>query len=406
MKILIEQKKVRRFVILGMILSVFLLIFGWVQSKRRNYLQDGYAVLRPEQKVGEQTYRVEARTQKKGKKTVEILVQPRQYSQEELEELFSQTAQNLPKEVLGKNQSWEKLEYPLSLESTTTEEGIDILWKSEQMDRIQRKEEQEILKEGESIELTLILSCQDQEREYLIQGKIFDPELNFWEKLKKSLIDQQEEKRRAVFDLPKEIDGEMVFYSYPLDGYPFFLGFVGILCTIFMVLAYQSQIKEKQKKKAEQMLLDYPEILFKFGILFDCGMTVKKAWFKLANDYQKTLQEKKQGVRYAYEEICKSAKMMENGAMEKDVYRQFALSCSLIPYRKLATLLEQNVSKGNRSLKQIFDQEIDQAFEQKMNVSKKQGEEASIKLLLPMSCIFILILLIICIPSIFLFSGV
>ena len=57
------------------------------------------------------------------------------------------------------------------------------------------------------------------------------------------------------------------------------------------------------KLRNNQLLLDYPEIINKFILLINAGMTIKQAWSKIPEDYRQKLNKGEINIRYAYEEM-------------------------------------------------------------------------------------------------------
>ena len=69
---------------------------------------------------------------------------------------------------------------------------------------------------------------------------------------------------------------------------------------------------------------------------------------------------------------------------EGRAYRLFGDRCGLRQYQKLAALLEQNMRTGTRGMRQLLEEEMALALEQRKDLAKRQGEEAGTKLLLPL----------------------
>lgn len=119
------------------------------------------------------------------------------------------------------------------------------------------------------------------------------------------------------------------------------------------------------------MMLDYPEIMNKLTLLIGAGMTVKKAWEKIVQDYER--QKDSMGVRYAYEEMAVAYREMRSGLTETESYERFGRRCGLKAYRRLAGLLEQNLRKGTKGLTALLGIESRQAFEERRGLQKDGG---------------------------------
>ena len=66
---------------------------------------------------------------------------------------------------------------------------------------------------------------------------------------------------------------------------------------------------------------------------------------------------------------------------------------------KLAGLLEQNRKTGLKNLRHLLDDEVMDAFEERKNLAKRQGEEAATKLLLPLFLMLGIVMVIVAVPA-------
>lgn len=126
-------------------------------------------------------------------------------------------------------------------------------------------------------------------------------------------------------------------------------------------------------------------------------MSVRRAFQKAAMDYK----NKKEilGCRYAYEELLQSSYEMENGISEGEAYLRFGQRCNEVRYKTLATLLVQNLKKGNQGLVQMLEQESVTAWEDRKRKAKVLGEAAATKLLVPMVLMLLVVIAILLIPA-------
>ena len=68
-------------------------------------------------------------------------------------------------------------------------------------------------------------------------------------------------------------------------------------------------------------------------------------------------------------------------------------------YQKLAALLEQNMRTGTRGMRQLLEEEMALALEQRKDLAKRQGEEAGTKLLLPLFIMLGIVMVMIVVPA-------
>ena len=90
---------------------------------------------------------------------------------------------------------------------------------------------------------------------------------------------------------------------------------------------------------------------------------------------------------------------IKDGCPEGQAYEKFGLRIGLLPYRKFASLLFQNLQKGSGNLRYLLEQEADSVMEERKNAAKKQGEEAGTKMLMPMMLMLVIVLIIIVVPA-------
>ena len=82
------------------------------------------------------------------------------------------------------------------------------------------------------------------------------------------------------------------------------------------------------------------------------------------------------------------------------------IKCNLFYYKKLVSLILQNLKKGSDGLREAMMNESRSAFEERKQTARRLGEEAGTKLLLPMMLMMGIVLVIIVIPAYFSFGGI
>ena len=92
---------------------------------------------------------------------------------------------------------------------------------------------------------------------------------------------------------------------------------------------------------------------------------------------------------------------MQGGVPEGECYENYGKRCGISCYRKLGTMLSQNLKKGSGGLSQLLEREAQESFEDRKNLAKKMGEEAGTKLMIPMFLMLIIVFAIVIIPAFF-----
>lgn len=339
---------------------------------------------------------------------VEVEVSEQQYSSEEIQELFDRVIRRMEEYILGDNESLDKVESNLNLLTKVPDEPVEISWELDRYDvmNIRGELQESTLKEaGTLVKLSAVLTyTEDEEKQALYQCmvKIYPKTLSKEEKSTqkvKEQIQKQEEQNRTQKSvrLPEYIQGRKVSYYEKMDSRGIVLIIMAVLIGILLyALKLQNQGKEQARKK-QQMLMDYPEIINKMTLFLGAGMTVKRAWRKIVEDYDR--QKDTWGVRYAYEEMRKACYEMESGVTEAESYENFGRRCNVQVYIRFGALLSQNLRKGTMGLTQLLKLESIQAFEERKARAKRSGEEAGTKLLLPMFLMLAIVLVIVIVPA-------
>lgn len=341
---------------------------------------------------------------------LEIEVGEKQYTEAEMKEVFKDAVKKLESLILGRNRSLDDVREDLHLITEIPGEPITVSWEINRYDLMNiygelNKTGVVSETEGALVKLKACLTYTKDESMQVMEemsARVYPPKLSGNAKKAakvKQVIAEEEERSReeAVLKLPKEVDGRRVELRNPdnLRGW-YVLGLGPVLCLLLVSLQRQNEQKEREDKE-RQMMLDYPEIMNKLTLLIGAGMTVKKAWEKIVQDYER--QKENIGVRYAYEEMAVAYREMRSGLTEIESYERFGRRCGLKAYRRLAGLLEQNLRKGTKGLTALLGIESRQAFEERKAAAKRRGEEAGTKLLAPMFFMLAMVLVVVIIPA-------
>lgn len=338
---------------------------------------------------------------------VEITISEKAYTAEEIQELFQRSIRWLDAKILGENESPDRIEKNMELVTEIKGEPIDVSWELDRYDVMNvygEINEGSLEKEGTPVKLSAVLTYRERKEDqalYECVVMVYPETLNekekFLQRLNEEIRKNDEETRtKPVFMLPGKIGGKEVHF-YPVmetRGYVLMIMAALILCLVH-ALDRKNEEKETEKRR-RQMRLDYPEIVSKLTLLLGAGMTVKRAWKRIAEDYGKKAGAQK---RYAYEEMLYTCREMESGVMESESYERFGRRCGLQEYIKLGALLSQNLRKGTKGLRELLRIEAVQAFEERKARAKRLGEEAGTKLLMPMFLMLLVVLVIVIVPA-------
>ena len=385
-----------------------LLSLAVVASVGKPKAEERYQMKRPSYGEGNLETEVEALVEGESERlAVPITVKERQYTQKELSELFAAYEERLPELILGDNESLDQVRSPLSLPDTLENGAISVSWYLEPSNYMndQGEFEEEPPEEGSLVELCAILKYQEKEQEYRFFAKLYPREKTSGERLGQRLAEEaaREEERDPTAGevlLPEEIDGKKIQWMTP--GTPIVpLGAALLFVMIWYLLTKdEKKLKEKLEFRRRQMIMDYPMILYKMSMLLGAGMTIQGAFRKIAFHYKETRGNE---LHYAYEEMLNACYQMEKGTGEAAAYENFGQNCQDLRYIKFGSMLSQNLKKGSKGLSELLMREASLGMEERRNLACRMGEEAGVKLLLPMMLMLVLVMVILIVPSVLAF---
>lgn len=348
---------------------------------------------------------------RKKKIPIEVEVSEQNYSSEEVRELFDSIIRQMEPLILGENESLDRVETDLNLVTEIPEEPIEVAWELDRYDvmnirgEIQIDELEKLSEEGVLVTLNAVLTyTENEEAQALYQcvAKVC-PQKKSEEEEKVRMIEdeiqvrEKEDRTQETWELPEEVQGQELSYYRKMDTRGLVLIVMAFLVGI-LLYALKIQNQEKAKlQRSQEMILDYPEILNKMTLFLGAGMTVRRAWNKIVEDYE--CQKKVWGTRYAYEEMRQACHEMDSGISEAESYENFGKRCNLQVYIRFGALLSQNLRKGTKDLTQMLKIEEMQAFEERKAQAKRLGEEAETKLLFPMFLMLAIVLIIVIVPA-------
>ena len=238
------------------------------------------------------------------------------------------------------------------------------------------------------------------------------------ENVTESVAKQKESERQAILDavvqynqdkndpdyyyLPETWNGKTLQWQKERDTSGELLAALCLAAAFSVMILQMREEQEKVLKRREQLLMDYPGLIMKFTLLIQAGMTSRKAFRKMAMDYQRKKQKK---ARAAYEEIMVVCREMESGVSEYEAYRRFGERCDQVKYKTFSTLLIQNLQKGSKNLADLLEKESMEAWDERKRKARVMGEAAATKLLLPMVMMLLVVMAVVMIPALLSFYG-
>lgn len=338
---------------------------------------------------------------------VKIPVRERRYTDAEAENLFDRIFPELKEQLLGENESLEEVRRNLNLRNSLGDYGFRIIWESENpelIDSFGTVHNEGIAEDGEITWLRAIVTDGRHERRYDMKVSVYPPFFTPEEKMAAAFeawagqmdLEQQTKDR---LNLPPVYDGQNLTYCQPKEKDYRIFPVLGILLAALLHIKEGIDKQKKAKKREQQLLFDYSEVVAKLVVYIGAGLTVRGAWERITAGYEEAVRQGKRSRRPVYEEMLKTAGQLGSGMAEGQAFSEFGRRCGLQSYRKLTALLEQNRKTGSRQLRPALELEMVTAFEQRKNLAKKLGEEAGTRLLLPLLLMLGVVMVMIVVPA-------
>lgn len=325
------------------------------------------------------------------------------YEEEELLRELQKASEGLEILFLKDNRDLGHIMYPVSMPSMYPETQISIHWYLDSWAYVNTDGtvKNEPLKDPVFVNVQAILSLEGESLTWEKRIRICPPETpDAGQKIKMleyELAEFQKERADRIL-LPGVILGEPVTWYQKEENRWKWLVMLTILALIVLAGGKKKEEETARKKRERGMQLDYPEIVSRLSLYMGAGVSTRKAWERIVENYEKKGPDAKRHA--AYEEMRTALYEMQNGITESVAYERFGRRCRMPSYLKLGTLLSQNLRKGTRNLAGLLQEESREAFENRKALAKRMGEECESKLLLPMIMMLLTILIIIMYPAV------
>lgn len=401
------KEALKKFIII-LVTSFLIAVLFLVSNKEEHILQNGNILYRPSYNENEKEVTIKAGVESiENAKNVTLQIEPEKYTLEEFETVVIENIPSLEKEILDINLSAEEITDNLKLPTLLMDTPIKIRWESEAEEIVKTDgtvNRKYVSGNGSTVGLSAIFTYEDYKMVHTICLFVKPEKLSDQEILHNKLLEKMKDifessQTNEKIELPKEIEGKKVFYEEEIankTGIIFIFFIMGVLIWFILL---KDGLEKQEKKREQQLIRDYPELISQFTLLLSAGMTISGAWTKLVSQYEKNQRRNEKERRYLYEEMVLTLREIKNGVSEVEAISDFGNRIKLTPYLKFSSLLSQNIRKGSRGLTELLREEGKLAYEERKENAKQLGEEAGTKLLLPMIIMLSIVLVIILVPS-------
>lgn len=336
------------------------------------------------------------------KGTVELEIEEKQPTKNEAKKLLEKAKEEIDATFLGENKALEQVMSDVILQDAYQDGMVAAEWSFDDYtyigtDGVIKENE---LDEPELVEATAVLTCGEYQQIYRFSMQLcpcsVETEKGLRREIQKKIRQQPLEKSEIT--LPSDIAGIPLQWKKTgnMDGA--MLSILGIV--VCFLLPYGQKLEEQKQKKIilEKRKKDYPMLVEELSLFLAAGVTFTEAARKMTENYER--RKKQTGkVQEGYELWKKLSYEMRDGVREADAIMRFGKESGRKEYKKLALLLEQNRRQGSQHMIQQLEQENLIAFEMRKNQVKREGEEASVKLLFPMMGMLGIVIVILILPA-------
>ena len=334
--------------------------------------------------------------------TVELEIEEKQPTKNEAKKLLEKAKKEIDATFLGENQALEQVMSDVILQDAYQDGMVAAEWSFDDYtyigsDGVIKENE---LDEPELVEATAVLTCGEYQQIYRFSMQLcpcsVETEKGLRREIQKKIKQQPLEKSEIT--LPSDIAGIPLQWKKTgnMDGA--MLSILGIV--VCFLLPYGQKLEEQKQKKIilEKRKKDYPMLVEELSLFLAAGVTFTEAARKMTENYER--RKKQTGkVQEGYELWKKLSYEMRDGVREADAIMRFGKESGRKEYKKLALLLEQNRRQGSQHMIQQLEQENLIAFEMRKNQVKREGEEASVKLLFPMMGMLGIVIVVLILPA-------
>ena len=334
--------------------------------------------------------------------TVELEIEEKQPTKNEAKKLLEKAKKEIDATFLGENKALEQVMSDVILQDAYQDGMVAAEWSFDDYtyigtDGVIKENE---LDEPELVEATAVLTCGEYQQIYRFSMQLcpcsVETEKGLRREIQKKIRQQPLEKSEIT--LPSDIAGIPLQWKKTgnMDGA--MLSILGIV--VCFLLPYGQKLEEQKQKKIilEKRKKDYPMLVEELSLFLAAGVTFTEAARKMTENYER--RKKQTGkVQEGYELWKKLSYEMRDGVREADAIMRFGKESGRKEYKKLALLLEQNRRQGSQHMIQQLEQENLIAFEMRKNQVKREGEEASVKLLFPMMGMLGIVIVVLILPA-------
>lgn len=389
-------------VLLCILLTAMICIPAAILLRPRSDKVEGGRIKRPD--YGESAASDKLLAKVKGEteeREISVHVGERKYTKKEVNTFLEQAEQEFAGEMLGENASEDEVRSELVFPRALQDGRVTVEYLTIPYGVLSEEGKIEEIPDegGKLVEIKATFSCQGEQRIYECAVRVLPPlftdEENLWREVEEGVRKADEENTTDEYlKLPDKVRGKkIIWYRRTPSWSAFFL----ILLVILPFLVYErmdAATHESAEKRKQELIMDYPQLLWKMSMLLGAGLTLRGTFQKIAAQ-----SAQMEHPRSAYVEVARTCREMDSGIGESSAYQNFGRRCALPQYVKLGSILAQNLKKGSRGLPEELAREVSEAMEERRAMARRLGEKAGTRMLFPMTMMLLVVLMLLIVPA-------
>ncbi len=164
-----------------------------------------------------------------------------------------------------------------------------------------------------------------------------------------------------------------------------FIFVVGVAAGYMIGKTYINEPKQNVQARADECIMEFPNLVTKLALLLNSGITLREAWFLAAETTQGPLSDLMQD----------SCELMRNGKSDYDAIYSFGVKSGSNEIRKFSVSITQSLEKGNSELAEAMMQQSNELWDIKKQRLLQKGEQAATKLVIPTTLMFVGVILVV-----------
>ena len=404
-----KQKKQKKQILLIGAITVLLMLMAVYKDKQNDLLSEDGNLLRKEPGTGSQETTMNLEIPELDETIpYPVRIKEREYTMTEREELFQRAQEEINQTFPAQGETIDHITKPVNLPDTLADGMVSADWNfgdSAIMGTDGTIQSDTVPDSGTLIQVQVMLHYKSYECLYEFPCYVYPEIIDGKEALLRRLelvlsrnsLQKQEETEQI---LPKTIGGYTLLWKSPKSHTPLVILVLGVTAAAAVLFLEKEQKRRREELRKKQLQMEYPQMVAKMALLLGAGMTVRQAWERVCEGYERQQNQGNCKRSELYEQMQTTCRQMRDGVGESKAYEQFGERSGMSFYRRFAMLLVQNLQKGNAGLLPVMEAEANRAFEERKNNAKKYGEEAGTKLLLPMMIMMSIVIITVMVPAV------